>query len=127
MNSGLLLLARILLSILFIVAGFGKLADAAGSVGYFGSIGLPGGIVMVYLVGCLEFFGGLAVLVGFQVRIIASVLAIFCVATGLLAHLGNDPQQQIALMKNLGLCGGFLALAAAGAGAYSLDARSHRA
>ncbi|WP_244496390.1 MULTISPECIES: DoxX family protein [Aureimonas] len=125
MNSGLLLLARLLLSILFIVSGFGKLAGAAGFAGYLGNLGLPGGIVMAYLVGCLEFFGGLAILVGFQVRIVASVLAVFCVATALVAHLGPDQSTQF--MKNLGLCGGFLALAIVGAGAYSVDARSRRA
>ncbi|ALN72353.1 MULTISPECIES: DoxX family protein [unclassified Aureimonas] len=124
MNSGLLLLARILLSILFIVSGFGKLAGAAGFAGYLGNLGLPGGVALAYLVGALEFFGGLAILVGFQVRIVASVLAVFCVATALVAHLGPDQSTQ--LMKNLGLCGGFLALATAGAGAYSIDARSRR-
>jgi len=125
MNPALLLLARILLSILFIVSGFNKLAGAAGFAGYLGSLGVPGGVVMAYLVGALEFFGGLAILVGFQTRVVAYVLAAFCVATGLLAHLG--PDQSTALMKNLGLCGGFLALAAVGAGAYSVDARSGRA
>ncbi|WP_155897464.1 DoxX family protein [Aureimonas ureilytica] len=125
MNSGLLLLARILLSILFIVAGFGKLAGAAGFAGYLGNLGIPGGVAMAYLVGALEFFGGLAILVGFQTRLVAYVLGAFCVATALVAHMG--PDQSTALMKNLGLCGGFLALAAAGAGAYSVDGRSRRA
>lgn len=125
MNSGLLLPARILLSVLFIVSGFGKLTGAAGFAGYLGSLGLPGGIALAYLVGALEFFGGLAILVGFQTRAVALVLAAFCVATGVVAHLG--PDQSTALMKNLGLAGGFLALASAGAGAYSVDARTRRA
>ncbi len=125
MNSGLLLPARILLSVLFIVSGFGKLTAAAGFAGYLGSLGLPGGIALAYLVGALEFFGGLAILVGFQTRAVALVLAAFCVATGVVAHLG--PDQSTALMKNLGLAGGFLALASAGAGAYSVDARTRRA
>lgn len=116
-----ILLGRVLLSILFIVSGFGKLAGAAGFAGYLGSLGIPGGIAMAYLVGALEFFGGLAILAGFQTRIVAYVLAAFCVATGLLAHLG--PDQSTALMKNLGLAGGFLVLGAVGAGAYSVDAR----
>jgi putative oxidoreductase len=121
MNPAAILVGRILLSILFIVSGFGKLTGAAGFAGYLGSLGVPGGIAMAYLVGALEFFGGLAILVGFQTRIVAYVLAAFCVATGLLAHLG--PDQSTSLMKNLGLAGGFLILGAVGAGAYSVDAR----
>ena len=124
MSPAVLLLARILLSILFIVSGFGKLMGAAGFAGYLGNLGIPGGVAMAYLVGALEFFGGLAILVGFQTRIVAYVLGAFCVATAVVAHMG--PDQSTALMKNLGLCGGFLALAAAGAGAYSVDARSRR-
>ncbi|WP_244493685.1 DoxX family protein [Aureimonas sp. AU4] len=125
MNPAVLLLARVFLSILFIVSGFGKLTGAEGFAGYLGSLGVPGGVAMAYLVGALEFFGGLAILVGFQTRIVAYVLGAFCIATGVLAHLG--PDQSTSLMKNIGLCGGFLALAAAGAGAYSVDARSGRA
>jgi len=124
MNPAVVLLARILLAILFIVSGFGKLTGAAGFAGYLGSLGVPGGIAMAYLVGLFELAGGLMILVGFQTRAVAYALAAFCVATGLLAHLG--PDQSTALMKNLGLTGGFLVLAAAGAGAYSVDARSNR-
>ncbi|MBB3996648.1 DoxX family protein [Aureimonas pseudogalii] len=121
MNPAVTLIARVLLSILFIVSGFGKLAGAAGFAGYLGSLGVPGGVAMAYLVGLFELLGGLAVLVGFQTRIVGYALAAFCVATGLLAHLGPDQSTQ--LMKNLGLAGGFLLLAAGGAGAYSVDAR----
>ncbi|WP_062206957.1 DoxX family protein [Aureimonas sp. AU12] len=121
MNPTVTLLARILLAILFIVAGFGKLMGAAGFAGYLGNLGIPGGVAMAYLVGLFELLGGLAVLVGFQTRIVGYALAAFCVVTGLVAHLGPDQSTQ--LMKNLGLAGGFLLLAAGGAGAYSVDAR----
>ena len=124
MNPAVTLLGRILLSIIFIVAGFGKLTGAAGFAGYLGNLGVPGGIATAYLVGLFELVGGLAILVGFQTRIAAYALAAFCVATGLLAHLG--PDQSTALMKNIALTGGFLVLASAGAGAYSVDARSGR-
>lgn len=121
MNPALVLVGRILLSIIFIVAGFGKLTGAAGFAGYLGSLGIPGGIAMAYLIGLFELAGGLAILVGFGTRIAGYALAAFCVATGVVAHLG--PDQSTALMKNLGLAGGYLVLAAAGAGAYSVDAR----
>ncbi|WP_182086706.1 DoxX family protein [Aureimonas sp. ME7] len=119
MNPAVLLLGRILLAILFIVAGFGKLTGAAGFAGYLGSLGVPGGIAMAYLVGAIEFFGGLAILVGFQTRIVAYVLAAFTVGTVFAAHMGDAT----AAMKNLSIVGGFLVLAATGPGAYSVDAR----
>ncbi|WP_279480594.1 DoxX family protein [Aureimonas sp. SK2] len=120
MNPALVILVgRAFLSILFIVSGFGKLTGAAGFAGYLGSLGIPGGIAMAYLVGALEFFGGLAILVGFQTRIVAYVLALFTVGTILTAHMGDAT----AAMKNLSIVGGFLVLGAVGAGAYSVDAR----
>ncbi len=74
--------------------------------------------------GLLEFFGGLAILVGFQTRIVAIVLAIFTLAATAVAHLNfADQMQMLMLQKNLGLTGGFLLLAVLGAGAYSVDAR----
>ncbi|RIX99578.1 DoxX family protein [Aureimonas flava] len=120
MNPAVLLVGRALLAILFIVSGFGKLTGAAGFAGYLGSLGIPGGVAMAYLVGALEFFGGLAVLVGFQTRIVAYVLAVFTVGTILTAHMGDAT----AAMKNLSIVGGFLILGAVGAGAYSVDARA---
>ncbi len=119
MNSATLLVGRALLSVLFIVSGFGKLMGAAGFAGYLASLGIPGGIAMAYLVGALEFFGGLAILVGFQTRVVAYVLAAFTVGTILTAHMGDS----IAAMKNLSIVGGFLVLGAVGAGAYSVDAK----
>ncbi|MGE0211285.1 MAG: DoxX family protein [Parvibaculaceae bacterium] len=119
MNDTLILLGRILLSVLFLVAGVGKLMDANAFAGALGGMGFPAPLAMAYLVGAFELLGGLAVLLGFQTRPAAILLALFCVATGLIAHLTEFS----AFMKNLGLAGGFLALAASGAGAFSLDAR----
>ena len=62
---------------MFILAGFGKLTAIAGTAGWFGSIGLPLPTVDAVLVGLLELVGGLAILVGFQTRIAAIVLAVF--------------------------------------------------
>ncbi|WP_212523205.1 DoxX family protein [Actibacterium sp. MT2.3-13A] len=115
------LLARILLSILFITAGYGKLGAAEGTAAYMASQGVPGLLVWPTIV--LELLGGLAILVGFQTRIVALALAGFSVLAGLIFHLvPGDQMQMISLYKNLGLAGGFLLLAAHGAGALSLDA-----
>ena len=117
MNANLILAGRILLAVIFVVSGFGKLTAAAGTAAYFGQMGFPAPLVVAYLVGAFELLGGLAIVAGFQTRILAIAFAIFCVATGLLAHLGD----QISLMKNIAMAGGFLVLAGAGAGAVAVD------
>ena len=117
-------LGRILLSAIFLLSGFGKLTAIAGTAGYFGSLGLPVPTVTAIVVGLIELLGGLAILVGFQTRIVAWVLAIFTLATGLVAHTGwADQMQMIQFLKNLAITGGFLLLASSGPGAYSIDAK----
>jgi putative oxidoreductase len=130
-----LLVGRILLALIFVFAGFAKLADpgtidnAWSTAGMIAGKGLPLAVVLAYLAGLVELLGGLAILVGFQTRLAAWALAAFSVAAGLLFHTGTtgdagmDVINQIMLMKNLAIAGGFLALAAHGAGAWSLDAR----
>ncbi|MBN9031146.1 MAG: hypothetical protein BGO05_27515 [Rhizobiales bacterium 63-7] len=136
-NSALLLLARVLLSFMFIYSGFGKLMDAAGTAGMIAGAGLPAATALAYLAGLFELVAGLAVLVGFQTKIVGWALAVFCVFTGLVFHSSaiNVPDfpaaangwltvlNQIMLMKNITLAGAYILLATVGAGAYSLDAR----
>lgn len=123
-NSAIVLIGRILMSIIFILAGFGKLTDIAGTAAYFSSYNLPAPTVTAVIIGLVELVGGLAVLVGFQTRIAAYLLALFAVASALVAHMNwSDMMQLINFQKNLAIAGGFLILAAYGAGAYSIDAR----
>ena len=137
MNNALLLLARILLSFMFIYSGFGKLMDASGTAGMIAGAGLPAATALAYLAGLFELVAGLAVLVGFQTKIVGWALALFCVFTGLMFHSApiNVPDfpaaangwlttlNQIMLMKNITLAGAYILLATVGAGAYSVDAR----
>lgn len=123
-NSTVILVGRVLLSILFIFAGFGKLTAISGTAQWFGGIGLPLPTVTAVVVGLVELLGGLAILVGFKTRIAAIVLAVFTLAATAIAHLDfSDQMQVLMLQKNLGLTGGFLLLAVLGAGAYSIDGR----
>ncbi|MBZ9959868.1 MULTISPECIES: DoxX family protein [unclassified Mesorhizobium] len=123
-SSVTILLGRILLAVIFLLSGFGKLSALSGTAAYFGGLGLPLPTVTAIVVGLIELLGGLAILVGFQTRIAAWVLAIFTVATALVAHTGwADQMQMINFMKNLAITGGFLVLASSGAGAYSVDAK----
>lgn len=123
-NNLVLLIARILLSFMFIMAGAQKFTDIAGTAGYIGSVGLPAGTLLAVLAGALEVLAGLAVLVGFQTRIAAWLLAIFCVVAGLVFHFRpGNMMEMMTMMKDLTIAGGFLALAVAGPGAWSVDAR----
>jgi putative oxidoreductase len=120
----LILVGRILISILFILAGFGKLTAIGGTAGYFGSLGLPLPTVTALVVGLVELLGGLAILVGFQTRVAALVIALFTIGATLVAHLDfADGMQVLMLQKNLAITGGLLVLAVAGAGALSIDAK----
>ena len=114
----LVIVARILTATIFIIAGFGKLgAGYAATQGYMASAGLPGALLPFVI--ALEIGGGLALVLGFQTRLVAFLLAGFCIVTGLVFHAG--PDQQIMLMKNLAMAGGLLAFTAFGAGRPSLD------
>lgn len=123
--SALVLAGRVLLSIIFILAGFGKLTAISGTAQWFGSLGLPLPTVTTVVVGLVELVGGIAILVGLQARVAALVLAIFTLAATAVAHLNFADQIQVMfLQKNLAIAGGLFVLAAFGAGALSIDARS---
>lgn len=123
-QNAVVLLGRILLSIIFITAGYGKLTGFSGTVGYFGSIGLPVPALTTALVIALELVGGIAVLLGFFTRPAAYALAAFSVASAFVGHFDfADQMQSIMFMKNLSMAGGFLVLAAFGPGSLSIDAR----
>jgi putative oxidoreductase len=122
--SAAILAGRVLLSLMFILGGFAKLTAVSGTAAWFGSLGLPLPTVTTVVVGLVELLGGLAVLVGYQTRIAAIILAVFTAAATLIAHFDFADQVQVLfLQKNLAITGGFLILAAVGAGALSLDAR----
>lgn len=127
--SYLSLAGRILLAFMFVTAGFGKLTNLGGTAGYIASGGLPAPMVLAVLVGLLEFFGGLALVVGFQVRWVGLAMALFTLAASLVFHAywsAPEAQQAIAkllFMKNMSVTGGMLLVSALGAGPLSLDAR----
>ena len=117
------LAGRILLCLLFVLSGWGKLTGAAATQAMFAKQGLPMVEAAWVLAVIVELGGGLAILLGFFTRPVAFVLAIWCVATALIAHSNlADRAQEINFFKNMGLSGGFLYVAVFGAGAWSLDA-----
>jgi len=115
-----LLLARILMPILFITAGWGKITGYAATQQYMEAMGVPG--VMLPLVILLEFGGGLAILFGFLTRFTALFTAGFTILTAFLFHSNfAEGVNQLMFMKNLSIAGGFLVLGLVGPGAYSID------
>lgn len=120
LNKYIPLVSRILLGLIFVLAGFGKLMDPAGTAGYIASVGLPG--VLVWPTIALELLGGLAIIVGYQTRIVALALAAFCVVSAAIFHNNfADQSQMISFLKNLAMTGGFLQLYLHGAGALAID------
>lgn len=116
---------RILLSLIFITSGFGKITGYAGTQGYMESAGVPGALLPLVI--AVELLGGIALLLGWRTRIVAFLLAGFTLLSALLFHWDPGNQQQyIQFMKNVAITGGFLMIVAHGAGAYSLDALRRR-
>lgn len=126
-RDGLLLLARILLVVLFILFGWQKLTHFSGTIAYMGSAGAPAPIIAAAISVVMEFFAGIAILVGFYTRPIALLLALYTVGTALIAHHfwtmtgGEQMNNMIHFYKNIAITGGLLALCAAGPGRFSFD------
>ena len=116
-QNTLALVARILLAYIFIVAGWGKIAGYDATVAYMQAMGVPGGLLPLTIL--LELGGGLAILFGFQTRIVALGLSVFSLVTAFLFHGGAD--DAVNFMKNFAMAGGYIALAILGAGRLSLD------
>lgn len=114
------LAGRILISALFIMGGVSKIQNYAGTAGYFESLGLPTFLLPAVI--ALEAVGGLAILLGWQTRFVAFLLAGFTLMTSFIAHSNfADQVQMLMFMKNAAIAGGFLFLVADGAGTISLD------
>ena len=116
------LVARVFLGHLFLIAGLGKIGAYEGTQGYMDAMGVPG--VLLPLVIMLQVCGGLAIIVGWKTKWASIALATFSVISAAIFHNNfGDQTQMIMFMKNIAIAGGFLLLAAHGAGAYSFDNR----
>ncbi|MCB2252263.1 DoxX family protein [Pseudomonas chlororaphis] len=123
-NASISLIGRILLSAIFILSGFSKIAAPAAMVGYIQSVGLPFPQLALGIAIAVELGGGLLLIAGYRTRLVALGLAVFSVATALAFHNNlGDQNQFIHFFKNIAMAGGLLQVVAFGAGRFSLDAR----
>jgi putative oxidoreductase len=121
------LIGRILIALIFLLAGFGKLTGFAGTVGYIASKGLP--LPQLAAVGAIivELGGGIMLVVGWKTRLAAAAMFAFTALTALIFHnFWSVPPEQaqnqmIHFMKNISMMGGLLYVVIHGAGALSLD------
>ena len=114
------LIGRVFISGVFLLSGFSKIGNYDGTVGWMESFGLPGFLLIPAII--LEIVAPILIIIGYQTRIAAGALSLFCIATAIIFHTDfSDQMQFIAFMKNLALAGGFLFLVVNGAKGYCLD------
>ena len=113
-------IARLLISALFLISAYNKIFSIDGTMSWMEGFGLPG--LLLYPTIALEIILPFFIIIGYQARLSAGLLAIFCIATAFIFHYDFvDQMQTIAFFKNLGLAGGFLFILANGTKDWSVD------
>ena len=126
-QDALLLFGRVLMALIFVQSGFGKVLDMGGFSASLAAKGVPFASVFAAIGSCVELFGGLAILLGWQTRYAAALIAVFTVMATLISHRyweyadAARRAQAVNFQKNICIIGGYLVLMAAGGGRFSLD------
>ena len=114
------LIGRILISALFLISSFNKIFNLESSMSWMEGFGVPGFFIFPAI--AIEMILPVLVIVGYQARIAAGILAIFCLATAFIFHFEFSNQSQlISFLKNIGLAGGFLFIVANGTKDWAVD------
>ena len=114
------LIGRVFISLIFLLSGFSKISNYEGTVGWMESLGVPGIFLIPAIV--LEIISPIFIIIGYKVKISATLLSLFCIATAFIFHNDFSNQMEfISFMKNIGLAGGFLFLIVNGTKDFSLD------
>ena len=120
LSPAVLVLARVLLALIFVSAGYSKIGGYEGTQQYMDAFGVPGALLPLVILA--ELGGGLALIAGFLTRFSAVSLALFSVVSAMIFHANFAEQmQQILFMKNVAMAGGLLVLAVHGPGSWSID------
>ena len=114
------LLGRIFISALFLISAYNKILNIDGSISWMEGYGVPG--FLLYPTIILEIILPVFVIIGYNARISAGLLSIFCIVTAFLFHFDfSDQGQTISFLKNIGLAGGFLFIVVNGTKEWSVD------
>ena len=114
------LIGRILISALFLISAFNKIFNLEGSMSWMEGFGIPGFLIFPAI--AVEVILPIFVIVGYQARIAAGMLAVFCLMTAFIFHFDFSNQSQlISFLKNIGLAGGFLFIVANGTKDWAVD------
>ncbi len=123
MTNILDLFARILISTLFLINGIFKITNYDGTVDWMEGYGVPGILIIPAII--IEILGPILIIVGYQTKITATFLSLFCLATAIIFHNDFSNQMQLtSFLKNIALAGGFLFLVINGSRKFSLDNKS---
>ena len=120
MTNILDLFARILISTLFLINGIFKITNYDGTVDWMEGYGVPGILILPAII--IEILGPILIIVGYQTKITAAFLSLFCFVTAVIFHNEFSNQMQLtSFLKNIALAGGFLFLVINGSKKFSLD------
>jgi putative oxidoreductase len=123
----LLLLGRLLMGSIFVVSGFGKITAVAAFAASLEQRGVPFASTLAVIGACVEFFGGLAIVLGVEVRYVAALMVAFVIVATLISHRfwelhdATRQAQVTQFSKNVAIIGGFVTLLAAGGGRYAVE------
>ena len=114
------LIGRIFISLIFLIAGVGKIFNYEGTIGYMESFGIPGYLLIPAII--IEILFPLLVIIGYKTKLAAIILALFTISLAIIFHTDFSNQMQLmSFLKNFAIAGGFLIIFARGAGKYSVD------
>ena len=120
MTNILDLVARILISALFLLNGVFKISNYDGTVGWMEGFGIPGILIIPAII--LEIVGPFLIILGYKAKIAAGLLSLFCIATAVIFHNDFSDQMQLgSFLKNIALAGGFIFIFINGTKDFSLD------
>ena len=114
------LIARIFISLLFLINGYFKTQNYDGTLDWMESFGIPGFFLLPAII--LEIAAPILIIIGYKTKIAATLLSLFCLTTALIFHTDFSNQMQItSFLKNIALAGGFLFIVVNGSKKFSLD------
>ena len=116
------LVGRILISSIFLLSGYNKIFNYSETISWMEGFGIPGFLLAPAII--LEIVLPILIIIGYRTQVAASLLALFCISTGIIFHLNfSDQMQTIQLLKNFGLAGGFLFVAINGPKEWAIETK----